>query len=100
MVMSKQELVEAIAEAYLDNSDSDGQWNCIEIASAVMSLLSGQHEGVLTQCESCGTWWPTKYYQCPYYDAHTCEGCENRNDECTCEDCSDCGVYYENCDYR
>lgn len=95
MVMTREEIVDKIGAIFIDQSDDDGSWNSCEITEAVMSLLTSEAAvDRFAQCDDCKTWYPHSIYgDCPYYDNHICQGCSNRNDECSCEDCSECGYY-------
>ena len=98
-MMTREELIDKIAELYIDNSDGDGSWDCIEIAFAVMNLLVMEGDR-LSECGECGTKYPMySLDNCPYYDSHDCSGgCGNRNDECSCDDCEYCGCYVDDCE--
>jgi hypothetical protein len=97
--MLREELIDKIAELYIGYSDDDGQWNT-DILDAVMSLLIAESAASspvrLAQCGyvPCGTWFPMQIYDCcPYHDSHPCPECGNRNEDCTCDNCSQCGCY-------
>lgn len=91
-MMTREQLIDKIADLYIDNSDDSGSWDSIEIAAAVMNLLVMEGDR-LRCCEHCGTHFPiSEYDDCPYWDDHPCDGdCGERNDECTCDQCSKCG---------
>jgi hypothetical protein len=98
-MLTREELIDKIADLYIRYSDDDGSWDACDITEAVMSLLT--HEGAdrLGQCPVCATWYPVELYDgCPYYDGHECGGgCGHTNEECTCEDCPTCGCYECEC---
>jgi len=93
-MMTREEIIDKIADLYIDNSDSDGSWESIEIAAAVMNLLVMEGDR-LACCEHCGTNFPMSMYDdCPYYDGHPCSGgCGETNECCTCDCCNYCGYY-------
>jgi len=100
-MMNREELIVKIADLYIENSDGDGSWEPCDIIEAVMSLLVEEGRGsLLTQCGDCSTWYPLSTWDsCPYWDSHPCSGrCGNTNEECSCDDCPDCHIYYEDCE--
>jgi hypothetical protein len=102
-MLTREEIIDKIADLFIDNSDDDGSWNPSEITEAVMAFIvreSSESQPVrLVQCGECSTWYPAAIYDgCPYYDTHICGDCGNQNQECTCDDCPTCGIYYEDCE--
>jgi hypothetical protein len=97
-----------IAQCFENNQDSDGSWESCDITEAIWEILA--RLGVGKRCETChfdfawgGTDEPADW-QCPNWGNHDCE-CGNIKDECTCEECSECGnidctcPICENCEY-
>jgi len=99
-MMTREELIDKITDLFVDGSDDDGSWDSDTITEVVMALLVREGSDRLAQCGHCSTWYPISMYgDCPYYDSHPCGGgCGNTNEECTCEDCPDCHIYYEDCE--
>jgi hypothetical protein len=98
-MITREELIDKIADLYIDHSDSDGAWEPCDITEAVMSLLTTEGRDRLSQCPDCSTWFPIQTYDdCPYWDDHQCSGgCGETNNNCTCENCDDCGYYECEC---
>lgn len=101
-MMTRDELIIKIADLFIENSDSDGSWEPSDITEAVMSLIVSEGntgQTLLGQCGHCSTWYPYRTWEdCPYYDDHPCSGgCGETNNDCTCDNCSDCGYYECEC---
>jgi hypothetical protein len=94
-MMTREELIDNVVELYIQGSDSDGQWDSA-ILESVMAFIVAEDAGArLAKCDHCGTTYaPSKWDYCPYWDNHPCAGgCGNTNDDCTCDNCSQCGCY-------
>jgi len=98
-MMTREQVIDKIAEIFINHSDSEGSWEGADICEAVMGFLTDEGRDRLAQCGVCSTWWPVAIYDdCPYWDDHDCGGCGIRNDECSCDDCPDCGIYQDDCE--
>lgn len=97
-MMTREELIDNVVQKYIDGSDSDGSWDSC-ILEMVMNLVAEEGSDRIAHCAVCSTRYPThNYYDCPYYDGHPCEGgCGETNENCTCENCDDCGYYECEC---
>jgi hypothetical protein len=98
-MMTREELIDKIADLFIQGSESDGTWDACAITGEVMGLLTREGSDRLAECGNCSTWYPIHLYDnCPYWGNHLCEGCSEPNDSCSCEDCPDCGCYVDDCE--
>lgn len=93
-MMSRDELIDNVAELYIQGSDSNGSWDS-RILEMVMGLIAREGSDRIARCTVCSTHYPTHLYDdCPYYDDHQCAGgCGETNNDCTCDCCGECGYY-------
>ena len=98
-MMTREQLIDKIVDLFIDNSDDEGSWEGADICEAVMSFLVHEGSNRILQCGYCSTWYPHNIYDCcPYYDSHPCGGdCGETNENCTCDNCDDCGCYECEC---
>lgn len=98
-MMTREELIDNVLQAYIDHSDAEGQWDACSITEAVMELIVRDGGDRITKCPQCSTNYPWSMYDdCPYWDNHQCSGgCGETNENCTCENCDECGYYECEC---